>query len=274
MGSHCADLPDVRPARATNADALILSLARRAHDGPGLSLIPNRSMAWRPYANLINGELDNRMPGKVTGWIRFFRRGKRPLRVTFDLTGDFHEDIRGKAIRLLNPDPSDKNASLERDGTYMEGFSRVQRGAVGDMTAGLPLGPWTEELSQRLMAQNEVIWDENGLLGAEREQRRSEWADLYRQHIAAGDLYYPYVSYPYIEWYSERNGRVVLELDPSQVEILEGVNPREKTPQELVEDKRKRAQAFGGFMTGMVKGLSEENRSRGGDGNVTGFVVR
>jgi hypothetical protein len=27
----------------------------------------------------------------------------------------------------------------------------------------------------------------------------------------------PYVNYPYIEWYSEYNGRVVLELDPSQV---------------------------------------------------------
>ena len=26
--------------------------------------------------------------------------------------------------------------------------------------------------------------------------------------------------YPYIEWYSEANGRVVLELDPGQVEIV------------------------------------------------------
>src|SRR5690242_11089716 len=81
---------------ATNALAMKLSLTRRAHDGPGLSLIPNRSMAWRPYANLIDGELDNRTPGKVTGWMCFYRRGKRPLRVTFDLAGDFHEDIRGK----------------------------------------------------------------------------------------------------------------------------------------------------------------------------------
>src|SRR5882724_10827034 len=141
-------------------------------------------MAWRPYANLMNGELDNRMPGRVTGWMRFFRRGKRPLRVTFDLAGDFHEDIRGRAIRITNPEPSDENASLARNGTYMEGFSRVQRGDVGDITAGIPLGPWTEELAQKLMAQNEVAWDESGLLGAEREQRRSEWADRYRQHIA------------------------------------------------------------------------------------------
>jgi hypothetical protein len=249
-----------------------ISLTRRAYDGPGLSLIPNR-MAWRPYANLMNGELDNRTPGKVTGWMRFFRRGKRPLRVTFDLAGDFHEDIRGKAIRLTNPEPSDENASLEGNSTYMEGFSRVQRGEVGDITAGLPLGPWTKELAQRLMTQNELAWEEDGLPEAERQQRRQEWADRYRQHIAAGELYYPYVAYPYIEWYSDRNGRVVLELDAAHVEILDGVDPREKTPEELVADERRRAQAFGEFMTGMVEELSDENRKQGGDGKVFGAVI-
>ena len=108
---------------------------------------------------------------------------------------------------------------------------------------------------------------------AEREQRRSEWRDRYRQRIAAGELYYPYVSYPYVEWYSDRNGRVVLELDASQVEILDGVDPREKAPRELVADERRRAQALGEFMTGMVEELSEENRKQGGDGNVFGAVI-
>jgi len=221
----------------------------------------------------MKGELDNRTAGKVTGWMRFFRRGKRPLRVKFDLAGDFHEDIRGKAIRLTNSEPSDENASLDRKGTYMEGFSRVQRGNVGDITAGLSLGPWTEELAQKFMAQNELIWDEARLPEAEREQRRQEWTDRYRQHIAAGELYYPYVSYPYIEWYSDRNGRVVLELDASQVEILDGVGPRAKAPRELVADKRRRAQALGEFITGMVEKLSEENRKQGGDGKVFGAVI-
>ena len=96
-------------------------------------------MAWRPYANLIDGDLDNRTPGKVRGSIRFFRRGKEPFRVTLDLAGDFHEDIRGKVIRLRNPKPSDENTQLDRNGTYMEGFSAVQSGTAGDITAGLPL---------------------------------------------------------------------------------------------------------------------------------------
>jgi hypothetical protein len=66
---------------------------------------------------------------------------------------------------------------------------------------------------------------------------------------------------------------VVLELDPSQVDILDGVDPGEKSPRELAEDRKKRTQAFGDFMTGMVRELSEENRKEGGDGNVTGIVA-
>jgi hypothetical protein len=227
-------------------------------------------MAWRPYENLIDGELDNRTPGKVKGWIRFFRNGKAPLRVTFDLAGDFREDIRGTMIRLSNPNPSDRYLD---GGTYMDGFNPTQVGTAGDITAGLPLGPWTEALAQTLMKRNELFWDERGIRGGEREKSRREFAERYRNHIAAGDTYYAYVDYPYVEWYST-NGRVVLELDPSQVEIVKSdVPPMEKTPTDLFEDAKRRNEAFGSFLTGMVEELSKENRNNGGDGNVTGTVV-
>lgn len=135
-------------------------------------------MAWRPYQNLIEGELDNTILGKVTGWILFFRKDEDPLQVNFYLHGDFHEDIRGKKIRITNTNPKDKNEELERDGSYMESFSEIQTGGVGDITAGLPV-------------------DGNP----------------------------PYVSYPYIEWYSQENGRVVLELDSEQIEITGDISP-------------------------------------------------
>ncbi len=221
----------------------------------------NTNMAWRPYSNLIDGELDNHIPGKVTGWIRFFRRGKRPLKAVLDLAGDFHEDIRGKAIRLSNPEQFDKNHALDRNGTYMDGFARIQRGEAGDITAGLSLGPWTEEIARRLMAQNEIAWNELGTPAHEREAERKKFAELYRKHIEAGDPYYPYVPYPYIEWYSKANGRVVLELDPSQVEILDGeAAPRPATPAEDAAAERKRTEAFGNFLENMVRELSDENR--------------
>jgi hypothetical protein len=132
------------------------------------------AMAWRPYENLLEGELDNTTAGKVTGWIRFFRRGKAPLTVRLELQGDFHEDIRGKKIRLTNLRPSDRHEALDRPASYMDGMAVEQMGEAGDIAAGLPV---------------------NGQ--------------------------YPYVAYPYIEWYSEYNGRVVLELDPSQVAVVE-----------------------------------------------------
>lgn len=227
-------------------------------------------MAWRPYSNLIEAELDNRTAGKVTGWIRFFRNGKRPLRATFDLTGDFHDDIRGKVIRLRNPEPSD--VYHDEGKTYMDGFSRVQRGEVGDITAGIPLGPWTEEIAGRLMMQNEVAWENFGLNRDERDRKRREYADRYRAHIEAGDFYYPYVNYPYIEWYSD-NGRVVLELQPTQLEIIGGGPGKEKTPEEQVDAERKRTEAFGKFLRGMIMDVSEANRKQGGDGDVTGIVI-
>jgi hypothetical protein len=232
-------------------------------------------MAWRPYANLIEGELNNLTPGKVTGWMRFLRGSKRPLRVNFFLEGDFHEDIRGKVIRLSNPSPSEQYTDDDRRTTYMDGFSAVQRGQVGDITAGLSLGTWNDELAQRLMANNERYWDETGLHGIGREVKRKEYAERYRAHIEAGDLYHPYVDYPYIEWYSDANGRVVLELNPSQVEVVKvGVSSlQEKPPSELASDQRKRIQAMSSFLSDVVQGLSDENRKQGGDGNVSGGLV-
>lgn len=46
-----------------------------------------------------------------------------------------------------------------------------------------------------------------------------------RQEGKAGDITAglpptDYVDYPYVEWYSEANGRVVLELDPDQVKVV------------------------------------------------------
>jgi hypothetical protein len=157
----------------------------------------------------------------------------------------------------------------------MDGFSEVQRGEVGDITAGFSLGPWTEARAQKLIRQHEHTWDELGYQGPERERRRTEVAEFYRAHIEAGDLYYPYVPYPYIEWYSEANGRVVLELDPSQLTVVSvGVSSlSEKSPSELARDARKRAQAMDGFLRNLARRFFGEDRTHGGDGNVSGGHV-
>lgn len=96
-------------------------------------------MAWRPYQNLIEGELDNTTPGEVSGWIKFV--GMKEV-VKIELAGNFHRDIRGAKIRFHNPNPSEASQGGpdqgNSPGSYMDGFSPIQTGKVGDITAGLP----------------------------------------------------------------------------------------------------------------------------------------
>jgi len=116
-------------------------------------------MAWRPTRYLMGGDLDNTAPGKVTGWMRFAGLSRK---VTFDLEGNFHRDIRGAMIRFRGVGCEDDPEAV----SFMDGFALKQTGKVGDMTAG-----------------------------------RSP---------------HDYGRTPYLEAYTDQNGRIVLELDPDQ----------------------------------------------------------
>jgi hypothetical protein len=165
-------------------------------------------MAWRPYENLMSGELDNTELGKVVGWMKF--NGLRS-KVKFDLKGDFHRDIRGSKIKLTG---EGVNREVGNHKNYMSGFSTVQTGSVGDITAGLPTG----------------------------------------KDLEKGVDTYEYTSYPYIEWYSDKNGRCVLELDHSQIEIV-------TRPIPVIEsdpiDRNKQEENMNIFMESMVKALKK-----------------
>jgi len=171
-------------------------------------------MAWRPTEYLIEGELDNTHPNKVTGWMRFAGMKEK---VTFDLEGDFHRDIRGAKIRFTG-DAYEDRADVD-PGDYLDGFAQHQTGQVGDITAGQP-------------PQD-------------------------------------YVDYPYIEWYSEQNGRVVIELQPVQVEVIGTPIPAiESDPISRAEQSRNMAE----FLGGLAQELNIPNERAicvGGDSVVT-----
>jgi len=150
-------------------------------------------MAWRPYDQFIEGELDNTVRGKVTGWMSFVGLKDK---VIFDLEGDFHRDIRGAKVRLIGSSTADPQQSAQ----YLEGFSLMQTGKVGDMTAGLP-------------PQD-------------------------------------YVDYPYFEWYSEENGRCVIELEQHQVQILTPPIPAEESDP---ISRRQQAENMAGFLNGLAE---------------------
>jgi hypothetical protein len=73
-------------------------------------LWPRSVGTWRPHEQLIEGELDNTAPGKVTGWIKFVGMDEA---VKLDLAGDFHRDIRGTKVRLRNPNPTQDGHSAK-----------------------------------------------------------------------------------------------------------------------------------------------------------------
>ena len=113
-------------------------------------------MTWRPTKYLLEGELDNSKPGKVTGRLRF--AGMKET-VTVDLEGDFDRDIRGRKLRLTG---CYKGKALEAEDA-MEGFAECQTGTVGHITAGLdpkayaphPFIEWVSDCNDRVVLMPE-----------------------------------------------------------------------------------------------------------------------
>ena len=148
-------------------------------------------MAWRPSQYLIEGELDNTTPGQVTGWMQFASLKEK---VTFDLKGNFHRDIRGAKIHLTGEGQADDPEAAQ----YMNGFVVHQTGETGDITAGRPP--------------------------------------------------FDYGRHPYAEWYSQENGRIVIELEPNQVKVIGRPIPAcESFPISRAEQSRKMANFLAGL---------------------------
>jgi len=151
-------------------------------------------MAWRPTSCLQEGELDNTCPNKVTGWMKFAGLKEK---VTFELEGNFHRDIRGAKICFTGD--AYEGDFPEYAEKYMEGIALTQSGKAGDITAGLPP--------------------------------------------------HDYGSTPYIEIYSDQNGRVVIELEPVQLEVIGRPIPAcESDP----INRKEQAENMAGFLCGLA----------------------
>jgi hypothetical protein len=139
-------------------------------------------MAWRIDEQLIRGEIDNRIQGRVTGRLWFVGRAEP---VELDLEGNAWRDVAGHLLRFTNPAPKPS----QREGG-LDGFASEQRGVVGDITAS------------RKVKVPDCSMDEVMAL------------------IEAGKPFpWHWGNSLYLEWHSERNGRVVIESASYQIEI-------------------------------------------------------
>jgi len=155
-------------------------------------------MAFRLTRYLIEGTLENTNPGKVTGWMQFAGLNEK---MTFDLEGNFHRDIRGAKIHFTGDAYEDREDVDIND--YSDGLALHQTGKVGDITAGLPPND--------------------------------------------------YGSTPYMEIFSEQNGRIVLELEPVQIEVIGTPIPAiESDPISRKEQRRNMTEFLGSLAQEIV----------------------
>lgn len=141
------------------------------------------SMAFRIDDAVVRGEIDNTVEGRTTGHIWLLGR-EEPL--TLDLDGDCWRDLAGARLTFENPEPSlDPEASL---------IASVQTGVVGDVTASRKarIATVSEEEIQALHASGREI--------------PYEWKNLL-----------------YLEWFSEANGRVLIETSDYRLTVTEHV---------------------------------------------------
>jgi hypothetical protein len=135
-------------------------------------------MAWRIDEELVRGEIDNRVPGRVTGCLWLLGR-EEPLRL--ELIGDARRDVAGHLVRFTNPAPRAKGEA--RGG----GLADCQRGVVGEITA-------SRRVRERGRSPAEAGGAGEGVVG--------RWGNGL-----------------HLEWYGERDGRVVVESVRYRIEM-------------------------------------------------------
>ena len=154
-------------------------------------------MAWRIEDAVAHGEIDNTVEGHTTGRIWLAGRDE-PL--ILSLNGDCWRDLAGTRLQFENPSPKTTPDA--------EALDMDQAGIIGDMTAS---------------RKNKVP-----------TVSEEEFHELYQNHQ---DIPHEWRNTLYLEWFSEINGRVVIETAAYQLTI----SPHEWEMDEDEEEAQKLA---------------------------------
>ncbi|MCC7337275.1 MAG: hypothetical protein IT422_19465 [Pirellulaceae bacterium] len=187
-------------------------------------------MAWRPDHLVKTGELDNTQLGWTMGWLELDGIDER---LQLKLAGNCHPDLAGWKFRIHRIEPELENDFGGDEPPDYSGISRNQSGHVGDITADQMIKHFeisTEELVQRLRAG---------------EKPPFTWRKCL-----------------YLEWYSNHNGRIVIQSTRLEVERL-GTRAFELTEAEWQEQARQNAGEMSHFMHQLGDAL--ENATSGED---------
>lgn len=168
-------------------------------------------MAFRIHDNVARGEVDNRVKGVVRGALWLHGRAEP---VTLELTGNAHPDVAGCLLKFTNPLPPSPHPRVD-------GLAALQRGTIGDLTASrkvrVPAVPMEE------------------FVHSPEDQGRPP------ERLA---------NCLYLEWFSEANGRVVIESADYELEITA---PEWRL---TAEEEAQRAEAAAAGMAGFLQQLN------------------
>jgi hypothetical protein len=179
-------------------------------------------VAWRIDENVIRGEIDNRSRGRVVG--RLWLVGL-PNPVELDLAGNAWRDLAGRRLEFVNPAPKPPTLPLED-------FAPRQTGVIGDCTAS------------RKVKVPDVSMEEFGKLYAQRKPFPWHWGNSV-----------------YFEWFSERNGRVVIESADYQL-TLSTDGAWDMTPDEEEAQRQANAAALTEFMAALASAKPAEDPAK------------
>jgi hypothetical protein len=178
-------------------------------------------MAFRIHDSVVRGEIDNRVRGVVRGKIWVEGRAEP---VVLELQGNAWPDLAGSLLTFTNPLQRMPHPGLDT-------LAPAQRGAIGDLTA-----------SRKVRVFD--IPTEEAYLMCKRGEKPPE-------HMANS---------LYLEWFSEANGRVVIESVDYELTI--SAPEWRMTPEENEQRARQAAAGMDGFMRKITEALEAQQRGQ------------
>jgi hypothetical protein len=178
-------------------------------------------MAFRIHDSVVRGEIDNRVKGIVRGSIWVEGRAEP---VTLELNGNAWPDLAGCLLAFTNPQTRIPHQ-------HLDSLNPIQRGTIGDLTASRKVRVFDVPLEKAL----EMI-------------RRKEKPP---EHMANS---------LYLEWFSEANGRVVIES--ADYELTISAPEWRMTPEEDAERAKQAAAGMGDFMQKLGEAIEQQQKGQ------------
>ncbi len=169
-------------------------------------------MAFRIEDSVLRGEIDNRTKGTVTGKIWVMNRDEP---VILQLQGNAHPDLAGCLLTFENPKPGPVHPEIAS-------LHPEQTGTIGDLTA----------------SRKCRVYD----IPVDQAYEMSKRGEKPPEHLA---------NVLYLEWFSEKNGRVVIEGPDWKLKLT----APEWTP--TPEDEERRAQDAAEGLTHFFQRLTD-----------------